>query len=159
MCGVRDAFLNDSGGAVLYGGFLYRLCCSHDVTMPFWVLTWFKRFYQASKIAGSNSGPKEGKTPGAGGFIFVDALNFSALEKKRGAKSPGHFRLSRIKLSVGWKFVPGYLDFGMMDLWNLWRCWPGTWVSNQKSHNIAAFRSETPKEEPITRKAEGSSWH
>ena len=38
MCGVRDAFLNDSGGAVLYGGFLYRLCCSHDVTMPFWVL-------------------------------------------------------------------------------------------------------------------------
>ena len=35
MSGVRDAFLNDSGGAVLYGGFLYRLCCSHDVTMPF----------------------------------------------------------------------------------------------------------------------------
>ena len=98
MCGVRDAFLNDSGGAVLYGGFLYRLCCSHDVTMPFWALAWFKRFYQASKIAGSNSGPKEGKTPGAGGFFFlVDALNFSALEeKKRGAKSPGHFRLSKI---------------------------------------------------------------
>ena len=68
MCGVRDAFLNDSGGAVLYGGFLYRLCCSHDVTMPFWVLAWFK--HQASKIAGSNSGPKEGKTPGAGGFFF-----------------------------------------------------------------------------------------
>ena len=44
MCGVRDAFLNDSGGAVLYGGFLYRLCCSHDVTMPFWVLAWFQRF-------------------------------------------------------------------------------------------------------------------
>jgi len=126
--------------------------------MPFWVLAWFKRFYQASKIAGSNSGPKEGKTQGAGGFFFlVDALNFSALEKKKeGQNLQGIFVCQGFSLS--WLEVfPGYLDFGMMAM-DLWRCWPGTWVSNQNLSTSPPPEAKHPKKSQSHERRKGL-WH
>ena len=134
----------------------YTDCAAH-MTSPCRFGSWhgLNVFIKLPKSQDPIPVPKKGKPKARVAFFFsLMRWTFPLLEKKRGGGHEGHFRLSRIfsQLVGSFSWLFGFWNDGHGSLELL----AGNMGLQPKSHNIAASRSETPKEEPITRKAEGS---